>query len=341
MSGQPRQSALRRSLGGIAGCVLTSAILAWIWRRHGLDLTALIHGSRHANAAIVAIVFISSAAFGLLIGAHKLHLVLRSMGAPIRYRETLLVRLGSAPARVLLPFASGDLMQVFCFRAAARLPLARASGAVVFDKGTNFIGALLWLAVGSALLSRNSTTPESIARAMPMLSCALGITLPACLVAVFATPAQELAVRWVNRIHPRLADSLSGVLEPFRQLEFSRKLMLIGYGVLFQARPLVVCYALLAAVDRYPGIQAVLASSAAAVCAGYAPGFVAGSGPREAVLLELLGPSGVPPEAGFFVGALMTLSVHVVPAIIGAPWTLWMLRSLRARPCSDVAQEAP
>jgi len=283
---------------------------------------------------------VAGCASGLLIGAHKLHLVLVSMGVPIRFRQTLLIRLASAPARALMPFSSGELLQVLCFRAAARLPLARASGAVVFDKAVNFAGALLWLALGTALLTRTPGTPPAIASALPIVSCAIGAMLLACAIAMFATPAHALAVRWSARIHPRVAHSLAGVLEPFRQLGLSRKLMLLGYGFVFQARPLAVCYLLLAAMNLYPGVRAVLAASAAAVFAGYAPGFVAGAGPREAVLLELLRPAGVPPEAGFFVGVLMTLSVNVLPALIGAPWAWWMVRTLQSGAIPADPQEA-
>lgn len=340
-SSAQRESVARNGLGVVAGVALTGAIIAWVWHRHGIGLTALRHGAREADVASVALVFVLSAAFGLIVGAHKLHLVLRAMGVPIRYRETLQVRLASAPARLLLPFASGELMQVLCFRTVAGLPLVRASGAVVFDKGINFLGALCWLVIGAGLGLRGDAAPEAMSRAIPPLTGVLVIALLVGIGAVFATPAHGLAVRWGTGLHPKLGGWIASLLEPYRRIEARGKLTLLGYGVVFQARPLVVCYALLAALNVYPGFRAVMAASAAAVCAGYAPGFVAGSGPREAVLLELLRPAGVSPEAGFFVGALMTLSIHVVPAIVGVPWSLRMIGRGRPRAAGDATREAP
>ena len=280
----------------------------------------------------LVLVFAASAAFHILVGAHKLHCVLRAMGVDIRFFETLRVRLGAGPLRAFLPLSAGEIIHLFYFRSRKRMPLADTSGIVVFDKGTNVFGALLWFAVGLSLAPWGSITLAGAVHASWLALVPVAALLVGCAIAIFLVPAHALMVRVASACHPWFGRTVAGLLAPFRQLPPVRKLALVAYGILFQLRPIVVCFFLLRSLGLRPGWVDALAAASAAVCAGYVPGFVAGSGPRETVLVEVLRTGYAPVEALFFAGVLMTLAVNVVPALIGLPWTLWFLRRLRATP---------
>ena len=334
---RPSLGGSARSWGGVVVSVgFTLAILAWIGVRHEVGWSALRDQAAGADIGLVVMVFIGSAVFHVFVGAHKLHCILRAVGVDIRFGETLRVRLGAGPIRALLPLSTGELIQLFYFRVNKQMPLASVSGVIAFDKGVNLMGALAWFLLGLALAPFGMVRLVGAVDAK-WLGILPGTLLVACLVVVFFVPAHSLAVRVGGAVHPGLGAALSNLLGPLRELSAMKKIWLASYGVLFQLRPIVVCFFLLRAVGLRPHVIDALAASSAAVCAGFLPGFAAGSGPREAVLVESLRSSYAPVDAILYAGILMTLGVHIFPALVGAPWTFWFLKRLRRNASHEAA----
>jgi uncharacterized membrane protein YbhN (UPF0104 family) len=332
----PAGRAARSWVGFVVSIGLTVAILAWVWSRHSLAWSAVRDQVLRADLGLLALVFVGSAAFHVFFGAHKLHCILRAAGVDIRFAETLKIRLGAGPMRALLPLSAGELIQLFYFRANKQMQLTSASGIVVFDKGINLLGALSWFAVGLTFAPSGTVRLAGSVEAR-WLGLLPGVLIAACLVVIFLVPAHDLAVRIGSAAHPKLGGALANLLAPFRALPPTTKLALVSYGAFFQLRPIVVCFFLLRAVGLNPSLVDTLTAASAAVCAGYIPGFVSGSGPREAVLVEALRSSYAPVDAIFCAGLLMTFAVHLVPALLGAPWTFWFIKRLRSRAAEETA----
>jgi uncharacterized membrane protein YbhN (UPF0104 family) len=334
----PRQT--RRSTRSWAGPLvsvgLTLAFLAWLGARHAVPWSAVRDQAIRSDVVLLAAVFAGSAVFHVFVGAHKLHCVLRAVGVDIRFGETLKLRLGAGPMRALLPLSAGELIQVLYFRANKQMPLTSASGVLAFDKGMNFLGALAWFLLGVTLAPLGTVRLAGAVDAKWLGLLPAGLIVLA-LAAIFLVRAHNLAARAGAALHPGLGAAIANLLGPFRELPAATKLGLACYGVIFQLRPIVVCYFLLRAVGLRPSMVDGLAAGSAAVCAGYVPGFAAGSGPREAVLVESLRAGYAPVDAIFCAGILMTLAVHIVPAFLGAPWTFWLLTRLRRVAHEEVA----
>lgn len=322
----PRRSAARRALLALLGLALSAGILALVFDTLELSWSDLLAAWGAADQGLVATAVLCSVAWHVLLGAHKLYLILRAMGANPRYWELARLRLGEGPLRLLLPLRGGELFTVAFFHQHQRMPLGAASGALVFDRSLNLLGTAVWLLTGLLLLP--AASPSS-ARTVTSVALLVGLYLALTL----ATPLHQALTRLAARLHQRAGNFARGLLSPWRDLSAGRKLLLAGYGVLFSARPPAVCAMMLAAHGLWPGPGPVLAYTALALLAGALPGPILGLGPREGVLaLALAAHAPTASAAPLSVALLTTLAVHLLPMALGAPYVPWLLRHLKKTP---------
>jgi hypothetical protein len=297
-----------------------------------INLSSLGAEWTRINKPILVFVVISSAAVHIFVGAHKMWQIMRAMGVDISYGEALRVRLGAGPLRLLTPLKAGELVNILYFWRHKEMPFARASGGVILDKGLNMVGAIYWLLLGLILLPGLSSLSQTL------LVAALAVFY---IVFFFYVPLHNLTLRIARGVHPRIGRLAEGLLAPFREFSPGKKLYFLVYGLLFNLRPLVVCFLLFSAYKISTDMPQILARTSVAILAGHTPGTLVGMGPRELVLCEMF--SGLAPkEIILTVGFLMTLTVHVIPMIIGIPWVSWFLRRLASNnQVIDVVQQVP
>jgi uncharacterized membrane protein YbhN (UPF0104 family) len=331
-------SVARRLLGLVASVAFSFTVLALLWRWYGLGLDQLHHEWHRADKTLLLIVVLGSTLFHIFVGAHKQGLILQYMGVDIGFAEMLRVRMGTGPLRLMLPLSAGEYVQIVYFWGHRRMPLGRASGALVFDKGLNLLGATFWLTLGFAILPEVARAAgvaprSSLARWAPFVAVLLLYT-----VIFFAPRVLAFGVRLARRIHRKLGNLAEGLAEPFVAFSIGRKLLLVVYGIAFQLRPLLVCLGLLAAYHLPHQAEHVMAYGSIAVFAGYTPGAMAGMGPREVAVVHSFSKLGAPVDALFSVGLLMTFAQNVLPMMLGVPWLIWFVRRLRRREPSETEQ---
>ncbi len=340
-----------RAAAFAASIALSAAVLAFLWFRKGVAPREIGETFLQADKTILVAVIVASAAFHIFVGAHKLWCVLRAMGVDISYVETLQVRLGAGPLRVLVPLSAGELLNVFYFWRHKRMPFGRASGASIFDRGLNILGAFFWLLVGLAILPgawpdawpTHWHVPLGADRSLPvplrtgLFVAAIGLYV----LFFFCTPMHGLAIRAARTIHPKVGRLAEGMLAPFMEFRLSKKLFFTGYAVFFQLRPLAVAYFLFRAYGTVMDLGHVVAYTSVAVFAAHLPGFVGGIGPRDYVFMTLF-PASVDEAIRASVGLLQSIVVHIIPMLLGLPWMMWFLkRMVRREPEGEGPTEPP
>jgi hypothetical protein len=215
------------------------------------------------------------------------------------------------------------------------MPFGRASGASVFDKFLNSLGAAIWLLVGMALLpgvwpaqwATHWRAPGGIS--IPLRPAMFVAVIVLYLLVFFFTRPYALLVRLAGRIHPKVGRLAEGVVAPFRELSWGRKLFFTAYGVVFQFRYLLVCYYLFHAfrISPAPDLAHVMLYASVAVFAAHLGGF-AGMGPREAIIVTLFA-AYASADALLGVGLMLSFSISIFPMLVGVPWTVWFLRRLK------------
>lgn len=310
-----RTSRARRVLWAAAAVALTALSLAWVWHRFGLDRERLVAVLAGADGGLVAVAFALSLAATLGFGGFKLRVLARGAGIDLGLGEAIRLWLGFGAARALMPPPAAEALVSVFLRNRRQVPLGRAVGVLLVDRVISLVAVLLLLSAGLALDPAAALGGTGLAVSGAALLGGLGL--------LFAGPVQRFVARVASRVPGRAGAFLVESLAPLRAQGHPRMLALLLLGALFQARFPLVCAILLRAHDVSLPAAPVLAGSSAALLGGLAPGFAAGAGPREATFLLVLQGRGVAPGVLFATAALMTLSLVIVPALVGLPWALW------------------
>ncbi|MBN1669876.1 MAG: flippase-like domain-containing protein [Kiritimatiellae bacterium] len=326
----PHQRDIRRHvIGVLVGLLVSAAILAFLYFRKNISLEGVAQEWHKADKRILSLTILGSLLFHVFVGADKLWRVLVCMGVQIPYRELLWVRLGAGPLRMLVPLKAGDILNVLYFWRRKGMEFGRAGGAVLFDRGLNALGAVFWFLFGLLLLPRLPVYWQVLVLA--------GVGA-AYLVFVFCRPMQALSMRIARRVSPKLEKVARGIIGPFADFSVPRKLFFLLYGLVFQLRPLAVCCLLFRAYGAAPSLTQIFAYGSVAVLTVHIPGPPVGLGAREAAIVTLF--AGLASDSTLLsVGLLMTLTVHIIPMLLGIPWVPWFLRRLVSAPRGGGAED--
>lgn len=313
-----RQSA-RHVVALLLSAAVSAALLVFLFVRGRVTWPDVAEAWRGADKTLLIAVAAGSVLFHVFLGADKFRRVFRGLGVELTLGEALRLRLASGTLRLVVPLKAGEIVNVLFMQRRKNVPFSRASGAVGFDRSLNMVGASFWLLVGALLWQDTDTWSRAL-----LLAGAGG----AYVLFVFLSPLHRL-LRWIaGAVHQKLGRFVEGMLSPFRELSPRQRLFFLGYGVLFQVRPLVVCFLLFGAfgVRPDPGTFVLLASMM--IFAGHFPSFL-GLGPREAAVVSLF--SGLASPATLLgVGLLQTATVHMIPMLVGAAWVPWFMAQLVA-----------
>ncbi|MBW1989449.1 MAG: flippase-like domain-containing protein [Deltaproteobacteria bacterium] len=317
MTAAPAEKTRRRWPSALAAAASSALILALLFRLLDIDPASLWDAWQQASPGLLVLAAVFSLGVHVATSTDKLFRVMRAAGLSITWGEVLRIRLGSGPIRLLLPVDAGDVANILFFHRGRNMPIDSASGAIVFDRGLNLIGSTFWLLAGLALLQAESPAPRAL------LFGAIGV---AYAVFLYAGSIHRLVIRTAEAFHPRLGRFARGSLSLFQKLNARQKAFFCLYGILFQARPLVVAWLLFAAFGLQPPVGEFIAWIVLALFAGHLPTAM-GMGPREAAVVMLF--AGIAPPAILLgIGLLLTLFVHALPMAVGLPWVYWYLHKI-------------
>lgn len=308
--------------------LVSLVILVILCMKAGVRLINILDDIRSVDALWLAGIFIFSEAVHVFVGSWKWLLILRGIGCPTSYGEMLFVRVGSDPVRFAMPFKLGEVSNVLYFSQTGKLPFCQSASWILFDKALNFLGTIFWLLIGLLLTGVASELKWPVVAA----GCAL--------VALLVIPQLRwAAVKIAGLFHRKLGELTRQLLTTFERIRFRRRIELIVLALLFQLRPLIVCYLLFVAMGpanfaTRPAIPELLSKGSAVVVASNLPGSQAGMGYRETALVNLFSSHLANPDYKsplVTMGILIAVAMFVVPAVIGLPFMASFIAAISAR----------
>jgi len=315
------------SLRRVALLALSAAVSAALLATVELPLEAILEAVQGADRRLLAAAVLLSLVGQVVGGADKLRRVVLSVGGELSLVKAMAMRLGAGPLRLATPFKSGGAASVLFLRNHAGLTLAEATGCLAFDRGLNLAGLLFWMLVGVLALGTGHSLGLLL---VPALTALMG----GLLVVFLMADLHRLVARLAGRLHPRLGSLAGELLAPFSQVAAPTRLGLLCYGLLFQTLPSLVAWVLFAAVGAPLGLAEVFAFVNTAMLVAQIPGPLVGIGLREASLVALVGQR-APEEAVLAAGLLLSLTVSVLPLVIGLPLLPWYLHRLAPERADD------
>ena len=312
----PGPGPLRRLALLALSATLSAVVIAALLATVELPVEAILEAVKRADRRLLLAAVLVSLLCQLIGGADKLRRVVLAVGGDLTLRTALAMRLGAGPLRLATPFKSGGAANVLFLRNHAGLTLAGGAGCLAFDRGLNLVGLLFWMLIGVLSLGAGRS-----------LGLLLALALTALLLVFLIADLHHRMTRLAGLLHPRLGSLVGDLLAPFAQVDALTRLGLLCYGLLFQSVPSLVAWLLFAAVGAPLGLAEVFAFVNTAMLVAQIPGPLAGIGLREASLVALVGHR-APEEAVLAAGLLLSLTLSVLPLLIGLPLLPWYLHRL-------------
>jgi hypothetical protein len=151
------------------------------------------------------------------------------------------------------------------------------------------------------------------------------------LVLIGVRTARRICIGLAAMLHAKLGRFAEGVLSAFEEFSPAEKFGFVVYGIVFQLRPLAVCWLMMAALhpEQLPPVDELLAFGSVVVLMSNIPS-LGGIGPREAAVMAMFAQY-ADPATLLTIGLLMSFTVQVFPAILGIPLMFPLLRELASK----------
>jgi len=256
---------------GMAIAALTAVIIAALLiQANPRDIAAAL---RSADWRLIALMIAVSAAVNVFMAADKFLRIARLIGAAMPFRESLFLRLASAPIKLIVPGKAGEAAKALYLNKKYKTGIAAGLSAVVFDKVTNLIAALV------LLLTCTSWYASAI--------------LPSrYYVVALATVLLFLLFRrrpWMNivtvKIPAKIKNPIRRLTAAFMVTGTRRRLWFTAYSVLFEGSEIINTYLALRAVGVEIPLWDAVALVPVVILIGNLPFTLAGIGAREAGVL--------------------------------------------------------
>jgi uncharacterized protein (TIRG00374 family) len=317
---------LRSLLPGVAGIVISVALLAWAAR--GVDLASIGANIRRAHALpLIAAIVVATLPYPLR--AIRWRLLLREEdGAPLPFVSLWHAVAIGFMSNNLLPFRAGELIRPFAITrlTGTRFTTALSSIAVerIFD-GLTVVALLVVALVASGLPPDTSVGGIPVSR---VTNGAAAISIAALLGAVFVVAFPRAAERMVRLLLGRgaLATRLIGLIEGIRHglavlRSPSRLAGVVAWSLvlwLVNALAFFICFAAFDIHVPYTGALLLQGLLVLGIAIPSTPGFV---GPFEAAITAALGLYGVPKDLAFSYAVTFHVTTFLPIVLLGA-WSL-------------------
>jgi len=136
----------RKAAGWMVWPLAVAILAAIVWN---LDLDAQVAAFRGADLLLLALAAATQLLADYVFCAERYRILLGLLGSPMSRRESVIIRGGTLPVRMLMPFRSGELLWMACLRQSHGVPLLRSGLATVLDMGLDVL--ILLVILGAAM----------------------------------------------------------------------------------------------------------------------------------------------------------------------------------------------
>ncbi len=261
------------------------------------------------------------------LSADRWRRILVALDHPISGRVAVFTAIASHPMQFLTPGKAGLLLVAHWLERRHGLHTAVALSSFGLPRVHNLAVLLALGTVGSLGAVLGTGIGAGFGFAGQAAVALVGMVVILAIIVRFHGVAAELA----GRVSPRLARWVDGLLAALTQVPPRDQLWLMVYSTAILLFELGGVYLLFLAVGAELGPLHFMFGASAAVVVSNVPLTVGGVGTREAVIMVLFAAAAEP--GVLLAGGLLWSSVfYLLPAVLGVPFGLALLRQLGPRP---------
>lgn len=318
---------MKKNLLWTISIVITGIMLFFIFRK--INPKSVLHYLQEARLVLLAPPLIISYITNCLSASYKWRFILTRMGLTISFREALLVKMGSAPLKSILPFRSGEASRIFYLKRCYNFSAARAAGSILIELFFNIIIFLFFIVAGGAIFR------ISLDGIIYLLGAGLGAAIIIALIASRTTPR-----KWVRSLINKIpSPRLRGGCETFFRLHqffsFRDIIKLLLYSLFIQSGKLITFYFIMASFGLTVPGRIYFVILPLSILLSTIPITFLGIGIREGSLISLI-PAYSSVSRAMILGPALIFSLveYLFPALLGLLWTGKFTKNLVARKSS-------
>ncbi|MBN2056776.1 flippase-like domain-containing protein [bacterium] len=284
------------------GTITLTAGVFYLLLRH-VDVghaIALIRGMRVEYLLPMIVISLSG---NIFMAADKLVRILGAIQHPLSFRESLFIRVGASPIKFVIPAKVGEMVKGFYLQRRHGIPFSEVVSALLFDKISNLIGAMLILVIGT------------IATGLHRLP-ALGIIFTVAAGVLLFQKGGGRLVHWADRHEFPWKPTVLRLLRCFSHIDEWTKGWLLIYSMVFTCTEIISSFLATRAMGLQIPFAEILFVIPIIIVIGNLPLTISGLGTREVAFVLLFATYGSN-EALFATGVLVSLVEYAMLPVIG------------------------
>jgi uncharacterized protein (TIRG00374 family) len=305
---------MKKNILWIISVAVTGILLFLIFRK--IDPEAVLHHLEDARLIPLICALAISFITNCLLATVKWQFILSRLGLTLTFRDTFMIKMGSAPLKSLLPFRSGEASRVIYLKRRYSFSSARATGSILIELFLNIFIFLIFIVLGGIIFR------ISLDGLLYFITGGLGTVIIIGLIASRATPRM-----WVRNLiskipYPRLRGGIETFFTLHRFFSYRGMSMLLLYSLLIQSGKLLTFYLITGSfgLSLPPSIYFVILPFS--ILISTIPITFLGIGIREGSLVKLIPAySSITGAAVLGPALIFSLIEYLFPAVLGLFWT--------------------
>jgi len=303
-----------RLIKNISIFALTIFILGALFSK--IDILAVTQAIKNMSPALFFWALFISLISNIFLCSDRFRRILKSLGCSISFKESLLLKTGSLPLKLLPLSKSKQLAELFYLKKCLNLNLSTGISAVIFSLTLNLCALLLFILCGVVMF----LISEAKIYKFKSISIATIIVLIIYLLFFFlvikSKKIQNYFLYIVKKLNTRIHDSILQVISVYNNLTYGRLIQLLFYSILLMSSELIICYLLARGLHLSIPFYAILFFVPLTIIFSNLPITVSGLGVRETAFLFFLSAYALP-EKILSLGLLASFVGHLFPVLIG------------------------
>ncbi len=242
-----------------------------------INIPEFVNCLKEVNLVVLLAGALISIFVDIFISSIQWQRILLPLDCSLSLKEALFIRVGSRPAKSILPFKSGELARAFYLKRQKGFPVSLGISSLIFQFILNFLVLAIIMLFAYIFFIK----PSYVAL------FSLGLLFLCILCILSFRPIKKLTLNFAKRVSSRFYNSIDALFKIYRKFKFKDLATILSYSVITWAGTFITFIVLFKAVGLNVPLYAILVFAPLTIIISNIPITISGLGMREATLVFL------------------------------------------------------
>ncbi len=269
-----------------------------------IPIQRVISSIKASDFRLILLAVFISLSVNIFLGTEKWRRILRALGCSLSYKETLSIRAGCLPLKVIFPMKSSELLKVLYLNRQKKMHFGRGLSSLLLDKSLNLLVTLVIFFAGL------SAVDLKISKVIPVSMLVVAILI------LFSAKVRSIFIVLSKKIHIKLYNFTAQLFSGFEEVKIKEKIILILFSIVYQLSEFINTYILFKAMGLKVPFSLILVMIPMVMIVNVFPVTILGLGSREAFTIFLFSGYGASTLL-LSASLLITFIEHILPVLFG------------------------